>query len=362
MRLVVCVKCVVGKGGWLLSKKARVRWGGANSCTIRVLSAAEWKSASPECLAALFTRPFLVQVCWRVNAAAAFALPVRTLTLARFLPAQGLDDTIVDPGRFRREHLLSLGSQSTVKISSLGGEWNDYATQKDDVQCHILKSNCAAVLWYAILRCAATWHAGFVLWTTVLAEVSADGSRQLPSIGNLSHWTVAGPAALRAARTSGVKGPNDTGDESNNRHPGVKTQAQMRPLENMETGTSDDASDLAIPHDIEAAMALVKEIGYLPGTLGEHIARMRSESEASSAEVCSSIALEIRFIVSTFPVLHNCLCESFNCFFCADDHDDLNGSLSSLSLSVQLVQSVCTVGSIVCFRYRTARGTPHRTA
>jgi hypothetical protein len=115
-------------GGWLLSKKARVRWGGASSCSIRVLSAAEWKSASPECLAALFTRPFMVQVCWRADAASACdGLPPSASALSTFrilISAQGLDDTIVDARRFRREHLLSLGSQSTVKISSLGGACN----------------------------------------------------------------------------------------------------------------------------------------------------------------------------------------------------------------------------------------------
>jgi hypothetical protein len=132
-----------------------------------------------------------------------------------------------------------------------------------------------------------------VLWTTVLAEVFADGSRQLPPIGNLSHWTASGPAALRAARTTEVKGPDSRG-ESNNRHLGVRNQAQMRRLENtnaVRTGVSDDVSGLAIPDDVEAALALVKEIGYLPGTLGEHIARMRSESEGSSAEVCACVLL-----------------------------------------------------------------------
>lgn len=36
--------------------------------------------------------------------------------------AQGLSDSIVDPRPFRREELLSLASQSTIKVSSLGGE------------------------------------------------------------------------------------------------------------------------------------------------------------------------------------------------------------------------------------------------
>ena len=49
-------------GGWLSSKKARIRWADGDSCNIRVLTAAEWEAASPACLAALFTRPFLVQV------------------------------------------------------------------------------------------------------------------------------------------------------------------------------------------------------------------------------------------------------------------------------------------------------------
>eukprot|EP01043_Picozoa_sp_COSAG02_P058356 COSAG02_NODE_7249_length_3096_cov_5.109073_1_plen_138_part_00 len=134
----------------------------------------------------------------------------------------------------------------------------------------------------------------------MLAEVFGDGSRQLPPIGNLSAWTAAGPAALRAARASEVAGsvreyPNG-GDESSNTHPVAKNQAEMHRLETMNDvgkGASDDESGLARPHDVEAAMALVKEIGYLPGTLGEHIGRMRSESEGSSAEVCHLSAVEI---------------------------------------------------------------------
>ena len=92
----------VSGAGMLLVKPATVACDGLgiSSC---IVTASE--SAETEC-----------------SASTAIALPVRTLTLARCLPAQGLDDTIVDPGRFRREHLLSLGSQSTVKISSLGGE------------------------------------------------------------------------------------------------------------------------------------------------------------------------------------------------------------------------------------------------
>ena len=136
----------------------------------------------------------------------------------------------------------------------------------------------------------------------MLAEVFGDGSRQLPPIGNLSDWTAARPAALRAARASEVadsvreypNGP-DSGDESSNTNPVAKNQAEMHRLENTNVlgkGASDDGSGLARPHDVEAAMALVKEIGYLPGTLGEHIARMRSESEGSSAEVCHLGAVE----------------------------------------------------------------------
>jgi hypothetical protein len=130
----------------------------------------------------------------------------------------------------------------------------------------------------------------------VLAEVFGDGSRQLPPIGNLSDWTAARPAALRGARASEVaaNGP-DSGDESSNTNPVAKNQAEMHRLENTNVlgkGASDDGSGLARPHDVEAAMALVKEIGYLPGTLGEHIARMRSESEGSSAEVCHLGAVE----------------------------------------------------------------------
>ena len=52
-------------GGWQGSKKARIRWGGGGSCSIRVLTETEWENASPDCLAALFTRPFLVQVLLR---------------------------------------------------------------------------------------------------------------------------------------------------------------------------------------------------------------------------------------------------------------------------------------------------------
>lgn len=50
-----------GHGGWqTTTPEAAERWGGENSCTIRVLSLKEWETATPECLAALFTRPFLV--------------------------------------------------------------------------------------------------------------------------------------------------------------------------------------------------------------------------------------------------------------------------------------------------------------
>ena len=49
-------------GGWqTATSAARQRWGGEDSCTIRVLSLKEWEDGNPECLAALFTRPFLVQ-------------------------------------------------------------------------------------------------------------------------------------------------------------------------------------------------------------------------------------------------------------------------------------------------------------
>ena len=51
-----------GHGGWLgQTQAAHARWGGADACTIRVLSVEEWEAASPRCLAALFTRPFLVR-------------------------------------------------------------------------------------------------------------------------------------------------------------------------------------------------------------------------------------------------------------------------------------------------------------
>jgi hypothetical protein len=50
-----------GHGGWqTASPEATERWGGEDQCTIRVLSFEEWEAAGPECLAALFTRPFLV--------------------------------------------------------------------------------------------------------------------------------------------------------------------------------------------------------------------------------------------------------------------------------------------------------------
>jgi hypothetical protein len=50
-----------GHGGWQTTRpEAADRWGGENRCTIRVLSFEEWETAAPECLAALFTRPFLV--------------------------------------------------------------------------------------------------------------------------------------------------------------------------------------------------------------------------------------------------------------------------------------------------------------
>ena len=49
-------------GGWQgVTAAAHRRWGGEDSCTVRVLSAEEWENASPQCLAALFTRPFLVR-------------------------------------------------------------------------------------------------------------------------------------------------------------------------------------------------------------------------------------------------------------------------------------------------------------
>ena len=50
-----------GHGGWqTTTAEATERWGGEDRCTIRVLSFNEWDAAAPECLAALFTRPFLV--------------------------------------------------------------------------------------------------------------------------------------------------------------------------------------------------------------------------------------------------------------------------------------------------------------
>lgn len=50
-----------GHGGWqTTTAEATKRWGGEDHCTIRVLSVSEWENAAPECLAALFTRPFLV--------------------------------------------------------------------------------------------------------------------------------------------------------------------------------------------------------------------------------------------------------------------------------------------------------------
>ena len=51
-----------GDGGWRGATAAsHQRWGGKDSCSIRVLSFEEWANASPECLASLFTRPFLVK-------------------------------------------------------------------------------------------------------------------------------------------------------------------------------------------------------------------------------------------------------------------------------------------------------------
>jgi hypothetical protein len=71
-----------GDGGWLGgrgSDKAHRRWGGRHICSIRVLTAAQFASASPQCLAALFSRPFLVR---------------------------GGADAIVNPSHFQRDTLL----------------------------------------------------------------------------------------------------------------------------------------------------------------------------------------------------------------------------------------------------------------
>ena len=50
-----------GHGEWLRSPLSQQRWGGGNVCSLRVLSVDEWEAATPHCLAALFTRPFLVR-------------------------------------------------------------------------------------------------------------------------------------------------------------------------------------------------------------------------------------------------------------------------------------------------------------
>lgn len=142
-------------------------------------------------------------------------------------------------------------------------------------------------LCVATLDCCALCRA----WLSVAPEVSANGSRSLPPLGNLSHWPATGPAALSAASpTEAGDLPKQANSEGSpiSSHLGSNRQEPVRSLQNAnqeKRRIPDRAAGVAIPQDVEAAMALVKELGYLPGTLGEHIARMRSEVEAISGEV-----------------------------------------------------------------------------
>ena len=78
-----------GHGGWLgQTQAAHARWGGADACTIRVLSVEEWEAASPRCLAALFTRPFLVR-------AGAESVVNRALSISPFLLRKSLHKTLL---------------------------------------------------------------------------------------------------------------------------------------------------------------------------------------------------------------------------------------------------------------------------
>jgi hypothetical protein len=82
--------------GWLgASAQSLGRWGGGGSCSVRVLSAVEWEEASPVCLAALFTRPFVVR---------------------------GGGAGVLNRSLFTRRSMLRLAAQSTLRVGPLGGD------------------------------------------------------------------------------------------------------------------------------------------------------------------------------------------------------------------------------------------------
>lgn len=173
-------------------------------------------------------------------------------------------------------------------------------SSRDLISCFILQLNWSiarrvpVILRWNMACCAS-------LWAVVLAEVSADGTRQMPPLGNLSNWAAVGPAAIYAARTGiGAESVGKDMDTSvNGDDPRSLSQADA----------SDDPSGLVVPHDVEAAMELVQKIGYLPGTLGEHVARMRTETESPSAEVrraaiSSTVGM---LILPTYVIFDSCL-------------------------------------------------------
>ena len=116
-------------------------------------------------------------------------------------------------------------------------------------------------------------------------EVSADGKRALPPIANLSEWAT-GPAAL----SSGSRNNDANDDDDDDGDGDDDSVAGAAASETGAAATRPDRPDpqakgqVSVSADVEAAMAMVKELGYLPGTLGVHIARMRNETEGADAE------------------------------------------------------------------------------
>jgi hypothetical protein len=113
-------------------------------------------------------------------------------------------------------------------------------------------------------------------------EVSADGKRALPPIANLSEWAT-GPAAL----SSGSRNNDANDDDDDDGDGDDDSVAGAAASETGAAATRPDRPDpqakgqVSVSADVEAAMAMVKELGYLPGTLGDHIARMRNETEGA---------------------------------------------------------------------------------
>ena len=115
--------------------------------------------------------------------------------------------------------------------------------------------------------------------------MSADGKRALPPIANLSEWAT-GPAAL----SSGSRNNDANDDDDDDGDGDDDSVAGAAASETGAAATRPDRPDpqakgqVSVSADVEAAMAMVKELGYLPGTLGDHIARMRNETEGADAE------------------------------------------------------------------------------